>query len=127
MKDFIKLSCVFACSDINKTASFYEKNIGFTKKEYLTSKEPHICLYCENIEIILIDANHKKVFPNHVLYGYGYDAYIYTKKLNSLYESFKENNNIKIVKPLYKSDYNNNEIVIEDLDGRYIAFGYKEK
>ena len=34
---------------------------------------------------------------------------------------------VKIVKPLNVTDYKNKEFVIEDIDGRWIAFGLKIK
>jgi hypothetical protein len=37
-----------------------------------------------------------------------------------------QNNGVKIVKPLFKTDYHNQEFVIEDIDGRWIGFGIKE-
>jgi hypothetical protein len=38
-----------------------------------------------------------------------------------------ERNGAKIVRPLHKTDYNNWEFVLEDIDGRWIAFGMKQK
>jgi hypothetical protein len=34
---------------------------------------------------------------------------------------------IRIVRPLAKTDYQNTELVIEDIDGRWIAFGMKKR
>lgn len=93
---------------------------------YLDAAEPHVCLYRDNIEIILTKIlNEQKVVPNHVLYGYGGDAYVIVKDQESL-ESELKNKNVKIIKPLHKTDYHNKEFVIEDIDGRWIYFGCKE-
>lgn len=35
-------------------------------------------------------------------------------------------NRVKIARPLSMTDYKNREFVIEDIDGRWIAFGRKE-
>lgn len=83
-------------------------------------------MYKNNVEIILTQANNEKITPNHVLYGYGYDAYIYVSNQLELQENLKQLG-IKIVISLNKTDYNNNEFVIEDIDWRWIAFGLKEK
>ena len=32
----------------------------------------------------------------------------------------------KIVRPLQLTDYNNREFVLEDIDGRWLAFGMKQ-
>lgn len=124
--NLIGLSCIFPVSDINKTSEFYVSKLSFRAVEYLECKEPHICLYRDKIEIILLNANKEKVLPNRELYGYGYDAYIYTNKQEFL-EKELISKNVKIIKPLNTTDYQNKEFVIEDLDGRWIAFGLKEK
>ena len=55
------LSCIFPSPDIKKTAGFYVSKLGFRAVEYLKSTEPHICLYRDNIEIILLQANTNNV------------------------------------------------------------------
>ena len=118
------LSCIFLCSDIRKTAEYYEIRLGFKAAAYLQSEQPHICLYKDDIEIILTQSN-GEIQPNRELYGYGYDAYIYVKNQYELQEKFKQAG-VKIAIPLTQTDYNNKEFVIEDIDGRWIAFGLKE-
>ena len=92
------LSCIFPVLDIDKTSDFYVNKLGFKKVEYLNTAEPHICLYRDKIEIILLKSN-KKVIPNRDLYGYGYDAYIYTSRQSELFEEFFRHN-VQIVKKL---------------------------
>ncbi|WP_332647816.1 VOC family protein [Lysinibacillus sp. 54212] len=116
--------CVFPTSDIISTANFYEQKMGFKAVRYLEAAEPHICLYRDSTEIILTKTNGQQVIPNRVLYGYGYDAYFITKNQEELQQEFI-NANVKIVRALHNTDYNNNELVIEDIDGRWIAFGIK--
>lgn len=81
-------------------------------------------MYRDKTEIILTKSNGKKVYPNRDLYGYGYDAYFITQKQEELQKEFV-NANVKIVRSLNNTDYNNKEFVIEDIDGRWIAFGIK--
>lgn len=119
------MSCIFPSNDIVKTAKYYESKLGFSQVQYLEVKEPHICLYRDATEIILIQSISKEVMPNHKLYGYGYDAYFYTKNQNDLMEEF-EKKGVKIIRRLEITDYKNNEFVIEDIDERWIAFGIKE-
>ena len=116
--------CVFPTSDIIKTADFYEQKMGFKAVRYLDAAEPHICLYRGTTEIILTKTNGQKVIPNRDLYGYGYDAYFITKNQEELQNEFI-NSNVKIVRLLNNTDSNNKEFVIEDIDGRWIAFGLK--
>lgn len=85
-----------------------------------------VCLYRDSTEIVLTQANSKKVFPNRELYSYGEDAYFITDNQEALLNEF-ERNGAKIVRPLHKTDYNNWEFVLEDIDGRWIAFGMKQK
>lgn len=119
------LSCIFPSDDIRKTAAFYEQKMGFRSVEYLQSTEPHICLYRDAIEIILTQTKDHSFVPHHILYGYGYDAYFYTRQQQALLEELT-GKGVRIVKPLSVTDYINNEFVIEDIDGRWIGFGIKE-
>ena len=116
--------CVFPTPDIIKTANFYEEKMGFKAIQYLNANEPHICLYRDSTEIILTKTNGQKVIANRELYGYGYDAYFITKNQEELHEELVHSN-VKIVRSLDNTDYSNKEFVVEDIDGRWIAFGMK--
>ena len=120
------LSCIFPAPDIQKTAAYYTGSLGFTAVEYLNCREPHICLYLDKAEIILLQANTDRVQPNRELYGYGYDAYLYTEDQEALEQEFLSKG-VKIVRPLNVTDYQNKEFVVEDIDGRWLAFGLKQK
>ena len=120
------LSCIFPVPDIEKTAEFYASVLGFEAVRYLDCSQPHICLYRDDAEIILLQANTDSVIPNHILYGYGYDAYLYTEHQESLEKEFTEKDAI-FIKHLNITDYQNKEFVIEDIDGRRLAFGLKIK
>ena len=92
--------------------------------EYLNCAEPHICLYKDDIEIILTDSKGKSVITNREQYGYGYDAYIIVDNQEELQKEF-DSKSLKIVKRLSVTDYNNKELVLEDVDGRWLGFGVK--
>jgi catechol 2,3-dioxygenase-like lactoylglutathione lyase family enzyme len=116
---------VFPTPDIKETARFYCERMGFNSVNYLDAKEPHICLYRDNTEIILVDSCNKRVIPNRELYGYGYDAYFITDTQRELQDEF-QSKGVKIARYLARTDYHNQEFVIEDCDGRWIGFGIKE-
>lgn len=118
--------CVFPTPRIEETATFYEQKLGFKAVPYLGATEPHICLYRDGTEIILTKADSAEVFPNRELYGYGYDGYFIVDNQLSLQEEFKERG-VKIVRELKKTDYHNQEFVIQDCDGRWLGFGIKEE
>ena len=118
------LSCIFPVPDIRKTAAYYADKLGFRAVEYLDCDEPHICLYRDDIELILLQAQTERIFPNHVLYGYGYDAYLYTENQELLEQEFQQRG-VVFIQHLNTTDYQNREFVIEDPDGRWLAFGMK--
>ena len=122
--NLLGLSCIFPVPDIKKTAEFYVSKLQFKKAEYLDLKEPHICLYRDKVEVILLKSNTDKVLTNRQLYGYGYDAYLYTENQEQLEKEFILKG-VKIIKHLHTSDYQNKEFVIEDSDGRWLSFGVK--
>lgn len=115
---------VFPTPNIKLTSEFYIKKLKFSAVEYLSSSKSHICLYRNNVEIILIDSKGKKVIPNRDLYGYGYDVYIIVNNQEELQKKL-EDKGVKIVRRLSTTDYNNKELVIEDIDGRWLGFGIK--
>lgn len=122
----MRLSCIFPVPNIKKTEEFYVSCLGFRAVEYLECKEPHICLYKDDIEILLLQANADHIIPNREQYGYGYDAYLYTDDGKNLEDQFRLKG-VKIIKSLNLTDYQNREFVIEDCDGRLLAFGLKMK
>ena len=117
------LSCIFPVPDIQKTAEYYTSKLGFRAVEDLQCAEPHICLYRDDSEIILLQGN-KEVIPNRTLYGYGFDAYLYIEFQEQLEQEFAEKG-VKFARPLKVTDYQNKEFVVEDIDGRWLAFGLK--
>lgn len=116
---------VFPVPDLERTADYYERVLGFRAVPYLDVREPHICLYRDDTEIILTKASTERVYPNRELYGYGEDAYFITRDQAALEQEFRDKG-AKIVRALQKTDYGNREFVMEDIDGRRIAFGIKE-
>jgi catechol 2,3-dioxygenase-like lactoylglutathione lyase family enzyme len=117
--------CVFPTNDIERTARFYKEKLGFNPVAYLDSSEPHICLYRDSTEIILTKSKGQKVTPNRILYGYDYDLDIITDRQEELLKEF-QSRDVTIVRDLTKTDYQNKEFVIEDLDSRWLGFGMKE-
>lgn len=119
------LSCIFPVPDIKKTTEYYVSNLGFSAVEYLNCEEPHICLYLDKIENVLLQANTDRIQSNRELSVYGYDAYLYTDNQASLEKDFVSKG-VNVVRPLNITDYQNREFVIEDIDGRWLAFGLKQ-
>ena len=118
------LSCIFPVPDIERTAEFYVRLMSFRAVRYLDCAEPHICLYRDGAEILLLRAG-REVLPNRVLYGYGYDAYLYTDEQEALEREMRAAG-VRIVRALNTTDYGNREFVVEDADGRWLAFGRKQ-
>jgi hypothetical protein len=114
-KKLLQSHSIFPTMDIVQTAAYYSQYLGFRALPYLNTQEPHICLYRDDTEIILTQSQGQKVIPNRELYGYGYDAYFITKQQEQLEKEF-EAAGVNIVRAF----------VIEDIDGRWIAFGIKE-
>lgn len=116
---------VFPTPDIERTAQYYVSVLGFRRVDCLCATEPHICLYRDQVEIILTRAG-CSVTPNRLLYGYGYDAYFITAEAETLQAEFLARG-ARIVRRLTVTDYQNREFVIEDIDGRWLGFGIKQR
>ena len=116
---------VFPTPNIERTSEFYEKVMGFKSVQYLDDEEPRICLYRDSTEIILTKSNGQQVIPEVKLHGHWYDAYFITANQKKLQEELK-NAGANIVLQLFHTEYNHQEFVVEDIDGRWICFGLKE-
>ena len=103
-KDIHSILAVFPTPNIEETARFYHEVMGFTAVNYLSVKEPHICLYRDDVEIVLTEACSERVYTNRELYGYGEDAYFVADDLEALQEEFAANG-ANIVRPLQLTDY----------------------
>lgn len=114
---------VFPVPDPESTAAYYQAVLGFRAASYLDAAEPHVCLYRDGVEVILT-ATTRPVLPNRELYGYGYDAYFITQRQAELQAELQAAG-ARVVRPLSHTDYANDEFVVEDPDGRWLAFGLK--
>lgn len=121
-KGFSHCLQIFPTSNFEKTSEFYER-IGFRAVNYFETAEPHVCLYKDSIEIVLTKTE-IEVVPNRIRYGYGYDAYFITYGQREIQQALMDLD-VKIVRALSTTDYNNHEFVFEDVDGRWIAVGNK--
>jgi hypothetical protein len=117
---------ILPVTDLNRTAEYYSKMLRFTAVHYQQSQQPHICLYRDNVEIILIKSKLSKIEPNRIVHGYGYDGYFTTNDVLQIYNELVSNN-VTIVHPLGMTEYGNLEFVLEDIDGRWIAIGIKQQ
>ncbi len=108
-----------------RTAAYYE-GLGFRVVKHLNSGEKHACLYLGDAEVVLTDSGGRAVTPNRVLYGAGYDAYVYASDPAALYEEISKKG-VRFARTLGATDYGNLEFVVEDCDGRRVAFGVKQK
>lgn len=124
MAQIFGLSCILPVPDIERTAASYEA-LGFRAVKFLDSKEKHICLYMGDAELVLTDSGGRPAKPNRTLYGGGYDAYLYAQNPAALYEEFSKKG-ARFARPLGMTDYGNLEFVLEDADGRWVAFGVKQ-
>ena len=125
---FLGSSCIFCVPDIRRTMAYYQDVLGFAAVEYLQCTEPHVCLYRDGVEIILLQAmsgGTDRAIPNRELYGHGYDAYLYVEA-QELLEKELISKGAQVVRNLTTTDYRNREFVVEDIDGRWLAFGLKE-
>lgn len=121
-KGFSHCLQIFPTSNFEKTSEFYER-IGFRAVNYFDAAEPHVCLYKDAVEIVLTKTE-IEVVPNRIRYGYGYDAYFITYGQREIQQKLIDLD-VKIVRALSTTDYNNHEFVFEDVDGRWIAVGNK--
>lgn len=116
---------VFACSDITKTAIFYEDKLGFKAVHLDDEKVPHIRLTRDNIVIVLVQSDKAGIVPLRELFGIDYDLYIYASEPFLLQNELK-GAGVRMIRELPEAEQAqkstlNREFVFEDCDGRYIC------
>ena len=117
-------AAIFACTDIYKTAVFYEDKLGFKAVHLDDEAMPHIKLIRDNIAIVLVKGEGAAVKPARE-FGIKYDMYIYCSEPFLLHNEIS-GNGIKIVEDLPDAKAaqgmtTNRQFVFEDTDGRHIC------
>ena len=69
-------AAVFVTPDVRRTADYYREVFGFSVVEHYDAEEAFAAIYRDDVEIILVQAEHGDFRPNRDLYGAGYDLYI---------------------------------------------------
>ena len=116
---------VFSSPNIEKTADFYCNILGFKRRDYVQKNPSRICLYRGDASLILVQSRKREVVSCHEVCGYGYDAYFLSEEPSQFQIEFKKKG-VKVVRNLTFSYYaTHDEFVLEDIDGRWIAFGFK--
>jgi RimJ/RimL family protein N-acetyltransferase/catechol 2,3-dioxygenase-like lactoylglutathione lyase family enzyme len=121
---YTRATIIFPTPNLNKTRDFYVNFLGFTAMSDLTGEQPFVHLQKDDIEIALFKSNLWDVIPNRILHKNDliYDAYIGVSDIEFLYSELKSLK-IKIIFELQSTHFSRKEFVIEDGDGRWIAFG----
>lgn len=115
---------VFPVPDVAATAAWYRDRLGFRVVEHLDAAEPHVCLYRDGIEIVLTSAPGVPVVPHRERYGFGYDAYVITDDAAGLHAELLAAG-VRVVRAPGLTDYGNVDLVLEDVDGRWLGCGIK--
>ncbi len=115
---------LFPSCDVDGCTKFYQ-SIGFKAVPYLDCEEPHVCLYRDDVEIVLVRSSLERIVPNRIAHGYGYDAYFISRHQEELLQELRAKG-VTIVRELGERDYKNREFVFEDPEGRWIAIGCKD-
>lgn len=122
---FVNLCPVFVSNDIKKTVKFYTEKLGFKSARHYDKITNFATIYRDEIEFVIVQAQHGQVEANAKRYGAGYDAYIDPATVGGVdpvYEEFKARG-VKILVEPHRTDYGSYEFVIEDIDGRQIGIG----
>jgi hypothetical protein len=116
---------IFPVPDLQKTSGYYVSMLGFRAVPYMQVSHPHICLYRDAVEIVLVQSKASHVKPNRVEHGCYYDGYFTLHDVQGLYDELVAKK-VSMAKQLGMTDYGNWEFVVEDPDGRWICFGAKQ-
>jgi len=116
---------VFPVYDLKTTMDYYQKVYGFKSDPRFNVIAPLVILKRDKARIILTYGA-TRVKPNRELYGYGFDAYFNTPDPLALQKEFVDKG-AKLIKPVVVTEYGTTEFIVEDNDGRWLAFAAKQK
>jgi catechol 2,3-dioxygenase-like lactoylglutathione lyase family enzyme len=111
--------------DVHTTAAYYRDVLGFKVVEHLEAPEPFAAAYRDRVELVFVQIETGEFVPNRLRYGSGDDVYIDPDTVEGVDEIHAElvAAGAKIVRGPEMVSYGSYELVVEDVDGRWVCFG----
>ncbi len=113
---------VLMTEDINRTAQFYQDQLGFEVVKHLENEEKFAACYRDNVELVLVETKKGLVVSNYDRYNAGYDAYLVPEDVDKFYNEI-ETKDVKVIQKPQMTAYGSKEFKIKDIDGRIIGIG----
>ncbi len=121
----VNICPVFVSEDVRRTTEYYVNVLGFKYASHFDKADQFAALYCDSVEIVVVQKQKGTVESNQKRYGNGFDAYIDPDTLEGVDNLFHElqKKQVKIITEPRITDYGSYEFVFEDIDGRMIGIG----
>ena len=136
-KNFITQAPCFVVADIQKSADYYRDVLGYRYDMIwgggfcMPKRDSHTVMLKQvedssdvrsNTTVVASRHTHDGEEGEHLDYA-PWDAYVWCKDVESLFQEFKSNGAAVHYEPIVQEDYGNKEFAVTDLDGYVIAFG----
>ncbi|MHA2276647.1 MAG: VOC family protein [Candidatus Kariarchaeaceae archaeon] len=118
----------FQVKNINVSTEHYRDKLGFYFERLWGEPPTFAMIQRDSITIMLQEHPMGKLYPdlinpNRKTNHHDWDAYVWVKDLQSLYDDIQKRGGTIISKPMNKDDYGMREFEIQDPDGYVICFG----
>ncbi len=122
-KNFIHRAQYFFVDDVVKSAEYYRDVLGFSFDRYWGEPPSFAMVWRDGICFMLKQCP-GLARPNSIAYGSStWDAYIWVRDVDALYEEFKTKG-VKIIRgPEVVEEYGNKDFDLEDPNGYVLCFG----
>lgn len=122
----LSVSPYFIVRDVVAAANWYHLNLGFSHGPIIGNPPNFVIVERDNISIMLRQPSESDgpVPPhsNRARMGHSWDAYIYVRDVEELFEEFSSNS-APIIRAPETADYGIREMEVEDPNGYVICFG----
>jgi len=123
-RQFEAIAPFFFVADVVKATAYYCDVLGFTYERFW-GEPPHFCMpHRDDLVIMLLQVEDKSRIRPNGNDGESWDAHIWVKDADRLFEEFKQKGARIAYEPVNRTLYGNREFAVRDLDGYVIAFGH---
>ena len=113
----------FPVGDVEKSASFYERVLGFTR-EYAAGNPPEFAIMTrDGLSIMLrLVPDASRIAPNEAQGG-TWDVFFWVRDVRALQIELSSNGATIVYGPTLQQAYNMEEFAVRDADGYVLGFG----
>ena len=124
-RQFLAINPYFLVDNVYKSAEYYRDVLGFHFDQFWGNPPSFVMLRREGIQIMLRQPGElttSVLKPNRAIMPHSFDAYVYVRDVDALYEELKEKGANLLYEPC-DQPHDCREFEAEDVNGYILCFG----